>query len=121
MKSRVGSYRVRHGFACGTAAKCTAGLGGKTNIACREAQGEESSHSMPRKTSSTSDQIRRIGVVSDTHGHTVYARQAVRMLESLDVQLVLHCGDIGSADIVEMFAPGRRISFSATPTATGRN
>jgi uncharacterized protein len=60
---------------------------------------------MPRATSPTSDRIQRIGVVSDTHGHTVYARQAVRMLESLEVQLVLHCGDIGSAEIVELFAP----------------
>jgi putative phosphoesterase len=60
---------------------------------------------MPREKSPTSDQVRRIGVVSDTHGHTVYARQAVRMLESLDVQLILHCGDIGSDEIVELFAP----------------
>jgi putative phosphoesterase len=60
---------------------------------------------MARGTFPTSDQVRRIGVVSDTHGHTTYARQAVRMLESLDVQLVLHCGDIGTAEIVELFAP----------------
>ena len=46
----------------------------------------------------------RIGVVSDTHGHVAYTRDAVRMLESLDVELVIHCGDIGSAEIVEMFA-----------------
>ncbi len=32
-------------------------------------------------------------------------RAAVRLLESLDVQLVLHCGDIGTAEIVELFAP----------------
>ena len=60
---------------------------------------------MPRDTSPTSDRVRRIGVVSDTHGHTIYAQQAVRLLESLDVQLVLHCGDIGTAEIVELFAP----------------
>ncbi|HET6883262.1 MAG TPA: YfcE family phosphodiesterase [Pirellulales bacterium] len=46
----------------------------------------------------------RIGVVSDTHGHVPYTRNAVRMLESLDVELVIHCGDIGSADIVDLFA-----------------
>jgi putative phosphoesterase len=60
---------------------------------------------MPSDTPFSSDQVSRIGVVSDTHGHTVFARQAVRMLESLDVQLVLHCGDIGTAEIVELFAP----------------
>ncbi|MGH8164977.1 MAG: metallophosphoesterase family protein, partial [Rhodanobacteraceae bacterium] len=38
----------------------------------------------------------RIGVVSDTHGHALNALDAVRLLESLDVELVIHCGDIGS-------------------------
>lgn len=47
----------------------------------------------------------RIGVVSDTHGHVAYALDAVRMLESLEVELVIHCGDIGSAEIVPLFAP----------------
>jgi putative phosphoesterase len=45
-----------------------------------------------------------IGVVSDTHGHTGNARQAARMLESLAVEQVLHCGDIGSLAIVELVA-----------------
>ncbi len=46
-----------------------------------------------------------LGVVSDTHGHTGFTMAAVRMLESLEVQTVLHCGDIGSEDIVPLFAP----------------
>ncbi len=46
-----------------------------------------------------------IGIVSDTHGHVEYARPAVRMLESCQVELVIHCGDIGSPDVVELFAP----------------
>jgi putative phosphoesterase len=46
----------------------------------------------------------RIGVVSDTHGHVELTRPAVRMLESLAVERVLHCGDIGSAAVVELFA-----------------
>jgi putative phosphoesterase len=45
----------------------------------------------------------RIGVVSDTHGHVPYTLDAVRMLESLDVELVIHCGDIGSEEIVGLF------------------
>ncbi len=44
-----------------------------------------------------------IGVVSDTHGHVEYTRDAVRMLESCDVRLVLHCGDIGSPEVIELF------------------
>jgi len=45
-----------------------------------------------------------LGVVSDTHGHLEYTRQAVRMLESLEVDEVIHCGDIGSPAIVPLFA-----------------
>jgi uncharacterized protein len=45
-----------------------------------------------------------LGVVSDTHGHVEYARAAVRMLESLEVEVVLHCGDIGSPAIVPLFS-----------------
>ncbi len=46
----------------------------------------------------------RLGIVSDTHGHVESTREAVRMLDSLQVERVLHCGDIGSAEVVEQFA-----------------
>lgn len=46
----------------------------------------------------------RIGVISDTHGHVENTRPAVRMFESLDIDAVLHCGDIGSMAVVELFA-----------------
>lgn len=46
----------------------------------------------------------RIGVVSDSHGHVGQTQAAVRMLQSLEVEQVLHCGDIGSASIVELFS-----------------
>jgi uncharacterized protein len=47
----------------------------------------------------------RVGIVSDTHGHVGLTRPAVQMFESLEVEHVLHCGDIGSAEVVELFAP----------------
>lgn len=47
----------------------------------------------------------RLGIVSDSHGHVDLTQVAVRMLESLEVDRVLHCGDIGSAEVVELFAP----------------
>ena len=47
----------------------------------------------------------RIGVVSDSHGHVENTRQAVRMLESLEVERLLHCGDIGTPEIVELLRP----------------
>jgi putative phosphoesterase len=46
----------------------------------------------------------RLGVVSDSHGHVELTRPAIRMLQSLGVEQVLHCGDIGSAEVVELFA-----------------
>jgi putative phosphoesterase len=46
----------------------------------------------------------RLGVISDTHGHVQRTRPAVRMFESLEVDAVLHCGDIGSLAVVELFA-----------------
>ena len=46
----------------------------------------------------------RLGVISDTHGHVELTRPAIRMLESLEVDAVLHCGDIGSMAVVELFA-----------------
>jgi uncharacterized protein len=45
----------------------------------------------------------RLGVVSDSHGHVELVRPALRMLESLEVDVVLHCGDIGSAAVVNLF------------------
>ncbi len=46
----------------------------------------------------------RIGIVSDTHGHLEHTANAVRVLEEQCVELVLHCGDVGTADIVPLFA-----------------
>ena len=46
----------------------------------------------------------RLGVVSDTHGHVPHTRAAVERLAEQAVQVVLHCGDIGSTEIVPLFA-----------------
>jgi putative phosphoesterase len=45
----------------------------------------------------------RIGVVSDTHGHTANALAAINLLVTLDVSRVLHCGDIGTEAIPPLF------------------
>jgi putative phosphoesterase len=47
----------------------------------------------------------RLGVISDTHGHVENTRAAVRLLASLEVDRVLHCGDIGTPAVVALFAP----------------
>ena len=46
----------------------------------------------------------RLGIISDTHGHVSFAAQAARQLRELNVDAILHCGDIGSESIVELFA-----------------
>lgn len=50
------------------------------------------------------DDTPRLGVVSDTHGRFVATQRAVSALAQLDVRWVVHCGDIGSPDIVPLFA-----------------
>jgi len=45
----------------------------------------------------------RIGILSDTHNELLATQAAVRVFESLEVELVIHCGDIGSADIISLF------------------
>jgi putative phosphoesterase len=45
----------------------------------------------------------RIGIVSDTHGHLGNTKKAVEALASHGVECVLHCGDIGSSEIVPLF------------------
>jgi uncharacterized protein len=44
-----------------------------------------------------------LGVVSDTHGSIPNTQKAVRMLEALQVSAVLHCGDICSDEIPQLF------------------
>ena len=45
-----------------------------------------------------------LGVVSDTHGHVPNTLDAVRLLESLEVDVVIHCGDIGGAAVVQLLS-----------------
>ena len=46
----------------------------------------------------------QIAVISDTHGHVGNTQEAVCRLETMEIDAVLHCGDIGSAAIVSLFA-----------------
>jgi putative phosphoesterase len=44
-----------------------------------------------------------LGVISDTHGHMRNTLEAIRRLESFPLDVVIHCGDIGSAAIPGLF------------------
>ena len=52
----------------------------------------------------------QLAVISDTHGHVPFTLEAVREIERRAPDLVLHCGDIGSASVVALFT-GRPIRF----------
>lgn len=45
----------------------------------------------------------RVGVVSDTHGDMGSTESAVELLARQNVEVVLHCGDIGSTSIIPLF------------------
>ena len=47
----------------------------------------------------------RLGVVSDTHGDVYLTRQVARVFEAAEVDAVLHCGDIGTPEVVQLFDP----------------
>ena len=48
-------------------------------------------------------QSTQIGIISDTHGDVPNTRKAIRILESLGVGMVIHCGDVGSPEIPPLF------------------
>ncbi|MGO8753399.1 MAG: metallophosphoesterase family protein [Thermoguttaceae bacterium] len=45
-----------------------------------------------------------LGILSDTHGNVPRTQSAVRMFQSLGVEQVIHCGDIGTPEIVALLA-----------------
>lgn len=51
-----------------------------------------------------------LAVVSDTHGRVANTLQAIREIERRNADLVLHCGDVGTAAVVSLFT-GRETRF----------
>jgi putative phosphoesterase len=48
-----------------------------------------------------------LGILSDTHGQWRRTADAVRLLDRLGAEALVHCGDVGSADVLAELA-GRR-------------
>lgn len=46
----------------------------------------------------------KVAVVSDTHGHVGNTVQAIQRIADEEADVVLHCGDVGSAGILPLFA-----------------
>ena len=51
----------------------------------------------------------KIGVISDTHGEIVQTRQALDILDRFQVELIIHCGDVGP-EVVTLLR-GRQLHF----------
>lgn len=47
-----------------------------------------------------------VGLLSDSHGKTGLTAEAVRLLLEGGAERLLHCGDIGSTDILDLLAGG---------------
>jgi putative phosphoesterase len=45
-----------------------------------------------------------IGILSDTHGHFIAAKAGVDLLLAKGAQVLVHCGDVGGTDIVDLLA-----------------
>jgi hypothetical protein len=56
----------------------------------------------------------KIGVISDTHGEVRLTRQALDILDTLQVDLTLHCGDVG-CEVVPLLS-GRQVHLVAGNT-----
>ncbi len=52
-----------------------------------------------------------LGIISDTHGHVDFTRPAVHALTARQAEIVIHCGDIGSVDIVRLFDHRSQVHF----------
>ncbi len=50
------------------------------------------------------NQNMQIGIISDTHGDLNTTQKAVRMFESLEVDEVIHCGDLCDPPVVSLFS-----------------
>ncbi len=53
----------------------------------------------------------KIGVISDTHGNVSLTRHAIRVLDTFQVELILHCGDVGR-EVLPLF-DGRKLHLVA--------
>lgn len=47
--------------------------------------------------------MKKIGVISDTHGKLTETQWAVELFEQQGVSLIIHCGDIGDTEVVHAF------------------
>ena len=52
-----------------------------------------------------------LGLISDTHGHPTYTREGLQVLTAFEPIAILHSGDIGGPEIVDLFPQGTPCHF----------
>lgn len=52
----------------------------------------------------------KLGIMSDSHGHAGPVRLALTLLDGRGADAIIHCGDVGSLDVLDELA-GRRCWF----------
>ncbi|HEY1684531.1 MAG TPA: metallophosphoesterase family protein [Tepidisphaeraceae bacterium] len=52
----------------------------------------------------------RVGILSDTHGRVAAAKEAMSLLLKAGCETFIHCGDVGSTDVLDLLA-GHPSSF----------
>ncbi|MBX9679619.1 MAG: metallophosphatase family protein [Gemmataceae bacterium] len=53
----------------------------------------------------------RIAIISDTHSRTATMRLVLDRIAEMDVGLIIHCGDMEDAHVVELFPPHTHFVF----------
>ncbi len=46
----------------------------------------------------------RLGIISDTHGEHLLTHKAIQIFEKAEVREVIHCGDVGTEEVVRLLA-----------------
>lgn len=59
---------------------------------------------MPACTASNGAILTTLGLLSDTHGHSEIANQAVRLLVQRGADILIHLGDVGTAQVIDALA-----------------
>jgi len=52
----------------------------------------------------------KLGIISDTHNHIENTRRAVEIFRERDVERIIHCGDLTTTPIVDLFK-GLKVTF----------
>jgi putative phosphoesterase len=63
----------------------------------------------------------KIAILSDTHNHLANLQKALQIIENEDIQTIVHCGDVTTAEIASILSPHKVIlTFGNGDFASGQ-